>query len=413
MQYNGINEGTAMMVNNIDEQDFFLKHLRPDMEVLEYGCGESTLTIAPLVHHLTCIEHKAEWVKEIQMRLAEKGIINVSIIVAPPNHEPSADYDDGTYQDFKDYVDVIGETKDANGNSPNSFDIVFIDGRARVECARKCIPYLKPGGLIFIHDYRHPTEIYRRREYEVVEEFLNHDGQVFAIAKFTPKTKEQLAMVINEHVCWYKDEVVEEMNHFYDIHLKNHDLTKHFKAFTDLLFHEKLQAVMQVEGYMELLDLGCGSGILSEFIGEYNYFGADLPHVVAGCAMRNYPQYFYRGCDIYKDDLDWIYHYDVVVINGVLDVMQHPIAVLEKLLEAMCIGGFLIIHRQEIAKDGETRTQINGSYGSVTYHSVINRKEFEDILEKYWCNIVHETTCGFTNLGRWWKILFDTSYQLS
>lgn len=398
MQYNGINEGTAMMVNNIEEQDFFLSHLNTDLDVLEYGCGESTLTIAPLVKSLTCFENKEAWAMEIKARVKAAGYTNVTILTVKENKEPSADYDDGTYEDFKNYVDAI------SAFPPHSFDVVFIDGRARVACAKACIPFLKPEGYIFIHDYRHPTEQYRRREYEVVEEFLLPVDQVFALGKLIPRPAQSLPALsadllkIDENVCWYKNEVVDEMNRFYDIHLKDQQITKHFKPFTDLLNHARVKEILDKYGvHGDLIDIGCGTAMLSEFCKDHNYHGADLRHVVAGCAMRNYPQYFYRCCDVYNDSLYWLASFDMVVVNGLLDVMQHPIMILEKILSAMSYGSLLIIHRQEITTQGPTKTIVNGSYGSVTYHSIIERSHFEAVLQSYNCVVVDETVCGFTN----------------
>lgn len=388
--YTTINEGTEMMVNNIDEQNFFLQHLTKDMEVLEFGCGISTLTIAPLVKSLTSVEHNKLWADQTLKRLKPSGkeFPHVRIVHIPANREPSADYDDGTYEDFKDYVTSIHNTP-----AGNKYDVIFIDGRARVACAKECVPYLKPGGFIFIHDYRHPKEMYRRREYEVVEQFLDHVGQVFAMGKFTvkPATNEKK---LDLETCWHKDYVVDEMNRFYDQHIKNFDLRMHFKAFTDLLDRCQKEGL---HGNHKLLDLGCGTAMLSEYCKEYDYIGADLPHVISGCAMRNYPQHLYRSCNIWEDDLTWIKQYKVIVLNGVIDVMQYPMEVLRKILFAMKGFSYLIIHRQEITENGLTQVITNGSYGGYTYHSIINRQDFDALLKEHKCEIVHTTSPGFAN----------------
>jgi sialidase-1 len=52
------------------------------------------------------------------------------------------------------------------------FDLIFIDGRARVECAKVAVELLNPNGVILIHDYRNPNPACRRYEYEEVEQFL-------------------------------------------------------------------------------------------------------------------------------------------------------------------------------------------------------------------------------------------------
>ena len=38
-------------------------------------------------------------------------------------------------------------------NSVEGFDVVLIDGRCRVECAKSVLPYLKENAVVFIHDF--------------------------------------------------------------------------------------------------------------------------------------------------------------------------------------------------------------------------------------------------------------------
>ncbi len=38
-----------------------------------------------------------------------------------------------------------------------SLDVVFVDGRARVQCALMAIPYINPdGGVVVMHDFERP-----------------------------------------------------------------------------------------------------------------------------------------------------------------------------------------------------------------------------------------------------------------
>ena len=160
--------------------------------------------------------------------------------------------------------------------------------------------------------------------------------------------------------CWYQQYVVDEMNRFYDMHGKNPEVTKHFSAFSELLSRCD-------EKGNELMDLGCGTAMLSEFCKDYKYHGTDLKHVITGCALRNYPEYEYRDSNIIDDDILWIKEYPVVVMNAVIDIMEKPLEMLEKVLQAC--NEYLIIHRQEITEHGQTHVVRNGSYGGYTYHS--------------------------------------------
>lgn len=162
-----------MFVNNKEEEDFLFKSLSNDMLVLEYGSGRSTLAIAKRVRKLISVEHDPKFYEFTKRLLESNGVENVILLLHPPT---SNDYDDGSIEQFKNYV------QDPLRFAP--FDVCFIDGRARVDCARAVKDQAK---VIFIHDYKNPNEQYRRFEYEVVESFLNLESQVYAMAKFTTK----------------------------------------------------------------------------------------------------------------------------------------------------------------------------------------------------------------------------------
>lgn len=193
---------------------------------------------------------------------------------------------------------------------------------------------------------------------------------------------------MTEDTCWHTPEVVNEMNRFYDAHFKNMEVMKHLNAFTQLLSAAD-------EKNCPLLDIGCGTAMLSEFCKENTYIGADLPHIIAGCGMRNYPQHYYKSCDIEKDDLSWISEYKIISINAIIDIMEHPLEMLGKILKHS--SKFVIIHRQEITEAGITRSAQNPSYNSYTWHSIINRNDFLKALDENDFSIQKELSPGFAN----------------
>jgi SAM-dependent methyltransferase len=182
-----LNEGCEMAVNSVQEQNFLLDALTPDMTVLEVGAGLSTFLIAKRVKKVISIEHNKEWFDEINKTKPQ----NVELYHIPQNSEPKPEYSDGTYEDFKDYCDFIL-------GIPELFDVVFIDGRARVDAAKFAAKCLKENGVIFIHDFGHPDTKYRRTEYDCVLDFLELDGQELTMAKFVPKGIKKVEKVIKK-----------------------------------------------------------------------------------------------------------------------------------------------------------------------------------------------------------------------
>lgn len=192
-------------------------------------------------------------------------------------------------------------------------------------------------------------------------------------------------MSTENNICWYQKECVESMNRAHDASM-NEDTHPHFKAFTDLL---------DLCEYGKLLDIGTGTARISQFCKNFEFVGADLPHIISGCAMRNYPKYKYQSIDIIEDNLAWIREYDVIVLNGVIDVMQNGLYILERILTHS--RRYVLIHRQEITESGKTYSKINPSYNSNTFHSIINRNDLNQLLEKMGFEIVKENSPGFTN----------------
>lgn len=191
-----------------------------------------------------------------------------------------------------------------------------------------------------------------------------------------------------DNICWNSNECVSEMNRFYDKHHSDMEVQKHLFVFKELLNLSDTKDA-------ELLDLGTGTALISEFCTEHKFFGADLPHILAGCAMRNYPQYFYRALNIISDDLTWIEKYPILTMNAVIDVMEKPLEILDRVLKHT--QEYLIIHRQEITEQGETRVTKNPSYNSFTYHSIINRADFIDVIENNHFSIIKELPLEFGN----------------
>jgi hypothetical protein len=104
--------------------DFVKKRLRSDMTVFEYGCGWSTLWWASRVKAIVSVEHDKEWHDKMK-RLAPRNSRIFHI-----------DLEQGGA-----YSKKVAEFHAA-------FDIIVIDGRDRINCAKNAVKALKPDGVI-------------------------------------------------------------------------------------------------------------------------------------------------------------------------------------------------------------------------------------------------------------------------
>lgn len=153
-----------------EEDDFFMSHLSPDKKVLEYGSGISTIEISKLCSSILSMEHQKVWYEKLSIKLPD----NCTLVLRQPDLPYEEGFDDGTYEEFRSYVD--------HPVDKGLFDIILIDGRARVACASKCHQMTNENSDIFIHDFY-------REEYKGVLDYLTLIEQVGSMAKFRSKAR--------------------------------------------------------------------------------------------------------------------------------------------------------------------------------------------------------------------------------
>lgn len=109
--------------------------------VLEFGGGGSTLWLADRGAHVDVVEHEPAWAEELQA--AAGATVNVRMVPAGTTGSVGSARDT---RFFDDYVATAHDYPD------DSFDLVIIDGRARVECGLAAMTKVKPGGMLLLDD---------------------------------------------------------------------------------------------------------------------------------------------------------------------------------------------------------------------------------------------------------------------
>lgn len=169
-------EGRPLPWINYPAIDFLARHVKPEMSVFEYGCGHSTLWWAARVREVIACDHDLAWIERIRPRAPHNAILM---------HVP--------LEYSGDYCRVVA-------GYPGRFDIVVIDGRDRVNCARHAPTGLKREGVIVWDnterkEYRQGLEMlaaagFRRVEFTGMPPGLNEkletcvfyrDGNVFGL----------------------------------------------------------------------------------------------------------------------------------------------------------------------------------------------------------------------------------------
>jgi predicted O-methyltransferase YrrM len=117
--------------------EFLAGYLKPGDCMLEFGSGGSTLWFARRVGHITSVEHNPEWHARIGQKIKELGITNVTYLLRPKQDEAVPEKD-------TQYVQAAQEI------SPDSLDVVLVDGTYRAQCVLYSLPLLKAGGILVI-----------------------------------------------------------------------------------------------------------------------------------------------------------------------------------------------------------------------------------------------------------------------
>jgi hypothetical protein len=120
--------------------------LPPDPVVFEFGGGGSTLWLADLGAQVTVAEHDREWFEVLRQQLGDTA---ETLLSEPATHGTIGSVKTpGKF--FDDYVGLIAAQPDER------FDLVIVDGRARVECGLAAMPKIRPGGILLLDDSHRP-----------------------------------------------------------------------------------------------------------------------------------------------------------------------------------------------------------------------------------------------------------------
>ena len=135
------------------------------VSVLEWGSGNSTIYFSSRLQEGStwqAVEHNKKWAEKVSSLIVDADRNNIRLSLIEPNkayREPFINSfghieggDDGDLETFYDYVRfpvTLG----------SRFDVIIVDGRARVECMRTGWKLIHEDGLMILHDAQ-------RKEYD-------------------------------------------------------------------------------------------------------------------------------------------------------------------------------------------------------------------------------------------------------
>lgn len=131
-------------------------YLKPDMSVFEYGSGGSTLFLSRRINTLISVEHDKSWYRKVSSALSREKISNCEYILCEPEEKISGaifSCDCKTYTSaLRKYAGMNFEkyVKSIEKYPGGSFDLVIVDGRARLSCIAHALSKIRPGGYLML-----------------------------------------------------------------------------------------------------------------------------------------------------------------------------------------------------------------------------------------------------------------------
>lgn len=137
--------------------------------VLEYGSGFSTVHLGNRLKdwgRLVSVEHDRRWFDQVTTLLREQNLKNVTLLLREPKTgPPHSDFQRFSERNLREYIEAPQKYL-----KEGDVDLVFVDGRQRINCALAAARLMKPGGYLMIHDFW-PTLRYRARLPELLEQY--------------------------------------------------------------------------------------------------------------------------------------------------------------------------------------------------------------------------------------------------
>jgi hypothetical protein len=198
----------------------------------------------------------------------------------------------------------------------------------------------------------------------------------------------QLIQEMKDNTCWHRpDELIPQM---VSCRARWGNLAQQFhgKVLQGLL--SKVESLAGKKPEL-VVDVGCGICSLLELVDIDHYLGIDLPANVENIKQTIPPKTKIIGADVRVDDLSLLSEADLVVMNALIDTLEEPLAILNRVL-AQC-QHYVILHRQSV-HDGQTSVEFANSYlgPRSAFRSFINRQELFQVFAQFQLEVVTEVS---------------------
>ncbi|MEM1167166.1 MAG: class I SAM-dependent methyltransferase [Planctomycetota bacterium] len=146
--------------------DWLERVVEPGWRVAEFGSGASTLYWSRRVSHITAVEHHRGWHTKLTRAFEVEGVRNCRYVLAEPRRLSRAERIEARSQKkgfeelcFRDYANALAD------EPAGTYDLIFVDGRARVACAEAAVHKVRSGGWLVLDNAERPRYAELRKRF--------------------------------------------------------------------------------------------------------------------------------------------------------------------------------------------------------------------------------------------------------
>jgi hypothetical protein len=165
------------------EVDYIVSLLNERTTFLEWGSGGSTRCYVNFVGRYFSIEHDKAWHATIEQEVGGNPKLSYQLanVESAPGGWRGTSWP-GSYDQFRSYVHAVDNFKPGG-----KYDVVLVDGRARVACAAYALRHLHPESTLLVHDFYQPRYRYLSRKYGQLFRFYDEVHRVDSLVVLRPK----------------------------------------------------------------------------------------------------------------------------------------------------------------------------------------------------------------------------------
>ena len=184
-----------------DERGLFNRYARRSISVIEFGSGGSTLEYfrRPQIERVITVESDPLWLAKLgeqpvlkEAKEAGRWVPVQVDIGATKDWGWPADYEASRAR-FPNYHAPVWH------DHPGLYDLVLVDGRFRVACALQALPFIKPRGVLIIHDF------FSRPKYLPVLKFFDVVARADDMVVLKPKAELRMRQYVTALNRFYFD----------------------------------------------------------------------------------------------------------------------------------------------------------------------------------------------------------------